>query len=133
MPNKEDWRKNVEERRKEATDADRGRRKSELRLVEQAAVDAQVVTGHESWDRYLSHLQGLVDQHKGFETQLRAALESPDVIDHATLMQNKMALRECRAKIEAWELAIRLPQELMSAGHAAREEREAIERPNDQV
>ena len=91
-----------------------------LRLVLQAAVQADNLTGDQHWDYYLQCLQGKVEEFQAAERHNLERLADSRVIDHSALLTVKMALADIRATIRALEWAIELPQSIKETGKAAK-------------
>lgn len=92
-----------------------------LRVLQQAEVSADRLTGDPDWDVFTSYIQAAIDST---EKQKRAAedrLRAPDVVDHLEILRIKIALAECVARIEAWTAAVRLPALIKKSGSDAKD------------
>jgi len=93
----------------------------DLRAIQQAAVQAEYLTGSEYWDIFLRYIQSAVDRSKGIENQLMETLASAQMVEHTQWLKTKIALLECRARVEAWESVMQLPKDLIDNGGRADE------------
>ena len=80
----------------------------------------RLLTGTDAWDRYLSHLQGYIDQALQAKAAAQAKLADPAVWRGNDLMKLKSDVIVADAMIEAWTLAMNLPRALIEGGELAR-------------
>jgi hypothetical protein len=90
-------------------------------VLQQAAVQAEYLTGSEYWDIFLRYLQSAVERSQSVEAHLLESLGSPTLVDHDAILKVKMQLLEVRARMEAWETAMGLPNLLMEYGETTKE------------
>ena len=90
-----------------------------LRMVAQAAVRAENLTGDPNWDYFLSILQDTIERTSALASGFRAKLEAPGNVSHETLLECKMALRECLARQSTLESVMTIPKELIQNGEVA--------------
>jgi len=91
-----------------------------LRIIEQAAVSAENMTGHPAWDRFLSYIQAAIEETERHRGVLLEMLSDPIIVDHDTLIRAKMGLKECDGRLDAWRTTILLPKEIMEQGDRAK-------------
>ncbi len=91
-----------------------------LELLRQAAVRAELLTGHSHWDSFLGYIQAAVEETELQRESLISAISDPLLVDRDTIMRMKIALAECKARIEAWQVVIELPKDLVKAGDKAK-------------
>ena len=93
-----------------------------LRAVEAAApVMQKMLTGSEHWDRYLSYLQGFVEKAKQRKAVTFAQIENPAILADPDLRRLKNDLVIAQTMIDAWTLAIELPNAIMENAEKAQE------------
>lgn len=116
MREKEDYRDLLDDRKKQQFKEQR----PDLIQAIRSEVSATKLTGDRHWDRFLEHIQGVIDQKKEQKQRTEADLCSPSVVDHEQIVKLKLRLREDAGWIDALELVQTLPQELQDLGGEAR-------------
>ncbi len=86
-----------------------------------------LLTGNPAWDRYLTHLQGLIDQAKAARAKALDGIAGPDSWDGTKLMKLKSDILVADAMIEAWTVAMNLPKALIEGSEMAAQEITRIE------
>lgn len=96
-----------------------------LFYLQQAGVQAALLTGSPEWDRFLSQMQFWVDATREQANAFRSALENP----YLTEDQARNARRDlilCNERIAVLEAVIKFPSQAQQAGEQAKLELEAI-------
>ncbi len=123
LPDRDEFKKLQENRKaQKANGANR-----EMKMIRQAAVRAEFLTGHPHWDIFLSYLQSALD---GFEEQMKSiqdVLIRPDNVDHNSILQAKMALAECKGRVDILNEIMMLPKDLIEMGGKAKSILERME------
>ena len=91
-----------------------------LELLRQAAIRTEHLTGSPDFDSFLGYIQAAME---GTEAQVRSWIElmsDPLIVDHDQIMRAKIALAECKGRIDAWQAVIELPKDLIQAGDKAK-------------
>lgn len=114
---RDEWADRVEAKKAERDAAHR----PQLDMLRQAAVGAELLTGNEHWDRYLSYLQAAVEETERQREGFQAIVNDAKTVDHGQLLVAKLAMAECRARIEAWKVAMSLPRDLIAMGEQAKD------------
>ena len=91
----------------------------QLRMMQQAAVSAERLTGVPQWDTFLSYLQGAIETTQKQLATFEGALRSPDLLDPQKIMQCKVSALRCQERIMAWEAVLQLPKDLIELGEKA--------------
>ena len=91
-----------------------------LELLRQAAIRTELLTGTPDFDSFLGYIQAAMEGTEGQRESLVELLSDPLVVDHARIMQAKIALAECKGRIDAWQVVIKLPKDLIQAGDKAK-------------
>ncbi len=92
---------------------------SNLRMVRQAAVNAEKLTADPAWDQFLSYLQAIhSDTEKLAQTCLNT-LSDPNVVNPDQLIAAKIAKIRCDDRLAMLELVMKLPKEIKEKGHLA--------------
>ena len=96
-----------------------------LFFLQQAGVQASLLTGSPEWDRFLSQMQFWVDRTREQANAFRAALENPYISeDEARMARRDLIL--CNERIAVLEAVIKFPSQAKVAGDKAALELEAI-------
>ena len=96
-------------------------RKTDLRLVAQAAPAMEHLTGDKHWDLFVKAIQAKVDEaNAALEGTKHAWIHSP-ASNHAQLMEEKMTARCLQARIQALHEVLELPNNVISQGKQAKE------------
>lgn len=96
-------------------------RAQRLRLVAQAEVPAAQLMADPSWKIYQQQIAGAIESMRRNEAAAVAKLTSPRLVNHDAIMDAKMALAEIRATIQAFEVALSLPTQIVKDAQAAQE------------
>ena len=91
-----------------------------LELLRQAAIRTELLTGSSEWDSFLGYIQAALEETEFQRKNLLSAIADPLCVDHNTIMQMKIALAECKGRIDAWQAVIELPKDLIEAGDKAK-------------
>ncbi len=95
------------------------RLQSRLQMMKQAELKAEAVTGDPNWDTFLSYIQEAVEETEGQAKGFLAVLSDPTVVNQDRMMQMKIGLRECQARIDAFNAVMSLPKDLIKLGKDA--------------
>lgn len=101
--------------------ASRANRAPDLRLVAQAAVKAEALTGDPAWDTFLTYVAAIVEEQQGIYSGNIGRLADPRTVDQNEMMQAKIAAAECRAAIAIAERIMALPRAIIAEGKNAQE------------
>ena len=91
-----------------------------LELLRQAAIRTELLTGSPDFDSFLGYIQAAMEGTEAQRKSLIELLSDPLVVDHVRIMQAKIALAECKGRIDAWQTVIELPKDLIEAGDKAK-------------
>ena len=91
-----------------------------LELLRQAAVRTELLTGNSEWDSFLGYIQAALEETEFQRKNLFSAISDPLCVDHNAIMQIKIAIAECKGRIDAWQAVIELPKDLIEAGDKAK-------------
>ena len=91
----------------------------QLRMMQQAAVSAERLTGVLQWDLFLAFLQGAIETTRKQLEAFQTAMNSPDLLDSQKVLQCKVSALRCAERIAAWEAVIALPKDLIELGEKA--------------
>ena len=91
-----------------------------LELLRQAAIRTELLTGSSEWDSFLGYIQAVMEETEAQRKSLIELLSDPLVVDHVHIMQAKIALAECKGRIDAWQAVIELPKDLIEVGDKAK-------------
>ena len=89
-------------------------------LMRQVAIRTELLTSSPVWDSFLGYIQAVMEGTEAQRKSLIELLSDPLVVDHACIMQAKIALAECKGRIDAWQAVIELPKDLIEAGDKAK-------------
>lgn len=92
----------------------------DLKMIQQAAVKAELLTGDPVWDLFLTYLQHTIEETEAYKLNALDALVHPATVDHHSMLQAKIALAECNARITILEAVISLPKDLIEMGTDAK-------------
>lgn len=84
-----------------------------------APVMEKLMTGSDSWDRYLQYLQGYIEQADQAKIRAQTKMGDPRVWDSGDLMKLKSDILIADAMAEAWTVAIELPKALIAGANEA--------------
>ncbi len=85
-----------------------------------AAADAQVLTGSQEWNQYLTYLQGLLETSNDQIAGLKEKLLSPDLFDHQQIIKLKSQLIRFEERSEVLRFTMSLPKDIIEHGKVAR-------------
>jgi len=92
-----------------------------MRFLEQAEVSQEALMADPHWRHYQQMVQGAIEQTKTHLETLKRSLEHPDLTEESEIQRVRNQLFICRARIEAWEVAISLPKSIIENAEQARE------------
>jgi hypothetical protein len=84
-----------------------------IEMLRQAALSAANLTGDPHWDRFLSYFQSAVETTEGQRARLVEILTNSKVVEQNQIMETKIAIAECTARIEAWNAMMAFPNQIM--------------------
>ena len=84
-----------------------------------APVMQTLLTGSDAWDRYLTYLQGYIEQAGAAKVRAQAKMSDPMVWDAHDLTKLKSDILIADAMIDAWKAAIELPRSLINGATEA--------------
>lgn len=95
-------------------------RQPDLQILQQAAVKAEHLTGHPSWDTFLTYIQAAAEQTEKQLAGFLGVLADPSVVGHERMLMAKIAAAECRARLELAKAIISLPKDIIEHGLKAK-------------
>lgn len=84
-----------------------------------APIMEKLATGDANWDRYLQYLQGYVGQARAAKLNAQEKIGNPKAIDPLVLAQLRVDIIVADAMVEAWTVAMQLPNILIRGGEEA--------------
>ena len=84
-----------------------------------APIMEKLITGSETWDKYLQYLQAYIQQAETSKANAQAKMSDPAVWDSGLLTKLKSDILVAEAYIDAWKLAMQLPKALIKGGEEA--------------
>lgn len=84
-----------------------------------APVMQSLLTGSDAWDRYLTYLQGYIEQASAAKIRAQSKMSDPMVWDAHDLTKLKSDILIADAMIDAWRAAIELPKSLINGATEA--------------
>jgi hypothetical protein len=84
-----------------------------IEMLRQAALSAANLTGDPHWNRFLSYFQSSVETTEGQRARLVEILTNSKVVEQNQIMETKIAIAECTARIEAWNAMMAFPNQIM--------------------
>lgn len=98
----------------------------QLRMLKQAAVNAEHVTGDPAWDQMLSFQQEAFNQTMNLRGAYVEKLLDPMLVNSEEIQKLKLAIVRCVARAETLDSIMKLPKEIkekgVSAGNLLKEE-----------
>lgn len=91
-----------------------------LKMAQRAAVHADLLTGVAEWDRFLTYIQGAIEQTEAQRDTFLATLSDPHLVDDVETRRVRMAVIACNERIGAWKVVIELPKDLLRQGEQAK-------------
>lgn len=86
-----------------------------------APVMEKLLTGSDTWDRYLTYLQGYIEQAETAKARALAKITSPEAADPLVLAKLRVDILTADAMISAWNASMSLPHILIGgAGEASK-------------
>jgi hypothetical protein len=92
----------------------------DVKMVQQAAVKAELLTGDPVWDLFLTYLQHTIEETEAYRQSAQNALIHPSIVGHHEMLQAKIALAECNARITILKAVVSLPKDLIEMGTKAK-------------
>ncbi|HDY66110.1 MAG TPA: hypothetical protein ENH84_07770 [Phycisphaerae bacterium] len=92
---------------------------SDLKMIQQAAVKAELLTGDPVWDLFLTYLQHALEETETYRQRAQDMLTHPNTVDHNIMLQAKIALAESTSRASILEAVISLPKDLIELGSEA--------------
>ena len=93
---------------------------NDLKMIQQAAVKAELLTGDPVWDLFLTYLQHALEETETYRQSAQDMLTHPNTVDHNTMLQAKIALAESTSRASILEAVISLPKDLIELGSKAK-------------
>ena len=93
----------------------------QLEGLRQAAVKAELLTGNEHWDWFLSYIQDAIKTTEGHLAGFQTVMADPKTVSHESLLEAKIGIAECNARISAWRVVMELPRDFISMGKQAKD------------
>ena len=113
-----DYNEYAEARKKRLAERTQERR-PQLEMISQAAVKAELLTGQQHWDYFLSLIEGAIEVTQNHKEAFERL-----VMDPATSDEDVKKLRInaflCAERIMAWRAVMTMPKELIEQGEKAR-------------
>lgn len=101
-----------------------------FKMIQQAAVKAELLTGVDHWDTFLSYLQAVLEVSEGHRLDAQEILCHPNNVDHSTMLRAKIALAECESRIGILRAVMSLPKDLIEMGNDAKSILERVDKAN---
>lgn len=79
------------------------------RLLQQAVVDSELLVGHPGWDKYLTHIQAVLDEARGDLKHKQSMIGGAYKDEDLRLIQCE--IRELSGRISALEYCMTLPKQ----------------------
>jgi len=111
-----DFQKTLEESRRERV----RRRAREIRQVAQAAAPAEILTGSQEWDYFITLLQSQIDTLQKILMALRDSAASDLSFEHSDLARYKAQEMRISAQIDTLQQIIALPKQIIEQGEKAK-------------
>jgi len=92
----------------------------DLKMIQQAAVKAELLTGDPVWDLFLTYLQHAIEETEARKESAQGILIHPANVDHNSMLQAKIALAEFNSRIDLLKDVISLPKRLIEMGTEAK-------------
>ena len=96
-------------------------RKPLLHQLIASAPAMELMTRSYEWNRYLSYLQARIEQTVKIQQSALTILTDSNVTESEVLMKAKILYASSKAREEAFQEAISLPQQVMESGKSAEE------------
>ena len=93
---------------------------NDAKMIQQAAVKAELLTGDPVWDLFLTYLQFALEETEPYRESAQNILIHPATVDHNTMLQAKIALAESTSRASILEAVISLPKDLIKLGSEAK-------------
>ena len=123
---RDDW----EQSRKEAQDAhvvDHAQ-EQQIRMLIQAAVSLDRVTGDPDWDKFLSYVQGALEYAEELTKEVEVQLADIYLVDQTKILTLKASLALLKGQVLSLEWVLAIPKELKEQGKIAREDIGGLEK-----
>lgn len=91
-----------------------------LEQLQQAQVRMENLTGDPDWDLFLSYVEAGIQRTEREAVTHLDQLRSPTTVNVDEIMQLKMALHGCQARIDAWRAILELPKDIRDSGEQAK-------------
>ncbi len=92
----------------------------QLEGLRQAAVKAELLTGNEHWNWFLSYIQDAIETTEKHRAAFQAVMADSKTVSHESLLEAKIGIAECSARIEAWKVVMELPKDFIEMGEQAK-------------
>lgn len=97
-----------------------------------APVMERLMTGTDAWDRYLTYLQGYIEQAQAAKARAQSMIGSPEAGDPQMLAKLRVDIIVADAMSQAWQAAIELPAALINGATEASKTIARFEAKNDE-
>lgn len=91
------------------------------------------MTGTDTWDRYLTYLQGYIEQAQAAKVRAQSMISSPEAGDPQILAKLRVDIIVADAMSQAWQAAIELPSALINGATEASITISRFEKIDDQT
>lgn len=78
-----------------------------------------LLTGSDAWDRYLTYLQGYIEQAGEAKARAQSKITAPEAADPLVLAKLRVDILTADAMADAWKVAINLPHVLINGATEA--------------
>ena len=92
---------------------------NDVKMIQQAAVKAELLTGDPVWDLFLTYLQFALEETEVYRESAQNILIHPNTVDHSSMLQAKIALAESTSRASILKAVISLPKDLIQMGKDA--------------
>ncbi len=91
-----------------------------LKQLHQAELLADILTGSEDWDNFLSYVNGQKEQITGTKLYLQEQLIHPQMVNEEQIRMVRQALHVCQGQISMLDWVMLLPKALKEGGAGAK-------------
>jgi hypothetical protein len=92
---------------------------NDQKMIQQAAVKAELLTSDPVWDLFLTYLQFALEETETYRENAQNILIHPTTVGHNDMLQAKIALAESTSRAAILRAVISLPKDLIQMGKDA--------------
>ena len=97
-----------------------------LQAIQQAAVKAEILTGDENWDNFLSYLQATTRNAAEARDRYMNEIASPLLVDGNEMRLKQIAIIRLNERIATLQAVMNIPKELKEGGKEASKDLEKL-------